>query len=151
VPRYIVDTNLYIEATRNDEAADRLKSFYARFLPHVYLHSVVAQELLAGAVTTQLERDTRAEFIEPFQAVARVITPSPRAWLRAGEIMARLVRQKKLGPGGFKPSFLGDCLIAASAREHGFVLVTRNTQDFELIRTLEPIQAVPPWPDAPLR
>jgi predicted nucleic acid-binding protein len=79
VPRYVVDTNLYIEATRSDDAADQLKSFYARFLPHVHLHSVVAQELLAGAVTTQLERDTQAEFIEPFQAVGRVITPSHRA------------------------------------------------------------------------
>lgn len=33
---YVLDTNLYIEATRDDAAADRLKEFYARFLPQVY-------------------------------------------------------------------------------------------------------------------
>ncbi len=147
MPRYIVDTNLYIEASRRDDIADQLKSFYARFLPYVHLHAVVAQELLAGAVTAELERDTKAEYIEPFESVGRVITPTYRAWKRAGEIMARLVRKKKLNPGGFKASFLGDCLIAASAREHGFVLVTRNTQDFELIRTVEPLMVLPPWPN----
>lgn len=144
--KYIVDTNLYIEATRNEDAADQLKGFYARFLPSVHLHSVVVQELLAGAVSPELERDTRAEFIQPFESVGRLITPTHRAWRRAGEIMARLVRNRQLSPGGFKPSFLGDCLIAASAREHGFVLVTKNTDDFELIQTVEPLMVEPPWP-----
>ncbi len=146
--KYIVDTNLYIEATRNENAADQLKGFYARFLPLVHLHSVVVQELLAGAVSKELEQDTKAEFIEPFESVGRVITPTYRAWRRAGEIMARLVRSKQLSAGGFKPSFVGDCLIAASAREHGFVLVTKNTEDFELIRTVEPLAVMPPWPSA---
>ncbi len=146
MPRYVVDTNLYIEATRSDEAADGLKRFYARLLPYVHLHSVVAQELLAGAMAPDLERETQAGFIEPFEAVGRTITPTHRTWKRAGEIMARLVRKKRLSPGGFRRSFVNDCLLAASAREHGFVLVTRNTQDFELIRTVEPMDVLPPWP-----
>lgn len=144
--KYVLDTNLYIEATRSDDAADQLKSFYARFLPSVYLHSVVAQELLAGAVSTQLAREIQAQFIGPFEAVGRVITPTHRAWRRAGGIMALLVETKRVSPGGFKPSFIGDCLLAASAREHGFVLVTRNTQDFDLIRPAEPLEVVQPWP-----
>lgn len=144
--KYIVDTNLYIEATRNDKAADRLKAFYARFLPHVHLHSVVAQELLAGAVDPSTERRTLEQYIEPFEEVDRIISPSHHAWTRAGQIMAELVRRKTLSPGGFKRSFVGDCLIAASAREHGFVLVTRNTRDFELIRTIEPMEVLLPWP-----
>jgi predicted nucleic acid-binding protein len=148
VRRYVLDTHLYIEATRSDEAADNLKRFYARFLPHVHLHSVVAQELLAGAVSPSLERVTQAEYIEPFEAVGRLLTPSHRAWKRAGEIVAGLVRRKHISPGSFRRSFLNDCLLAASVREHGFVLVTRNTADFDLIRSIEPVEVVPPWPAA---
>lgn len=147
--KYVLDTNLYIEATRRDEAADALKGFYARFLPWVHLHSVVAQELLAGAASPELERATREGFIEPFEEVGRVITPGHRAWTRAGEIMAGLVRRRRMSPGGFARSFVNDCLIAATAREHGFVLVTRNTHDFDLIREVEPVPVVPPWPSRP--
>jgi toxin FitB len=149
VPRYIVDTNLYIEATRNDDAADRLKAFYAHHLPFVHLHAVVVQELLAGAVSAQLARDTRRSYIEPFEAVGRVITPGYATWRRVGEIMAKLVRRKLLAPGGSRASFLGDCLIAASAREHGFMVVTKNHSDFELIAQVEPVTIVPPWPSPP--
>lgn len=144
--RYVVDTNLYIEASRSDEAADALKAFYARFLPFVHLHSVVAQELLAGACSPALARDTRAKFIEPFEAVRRVVTPTHGTWKRAGEIVAQLLRERKLSPGGFAPSFLNDCLIAASGREHGFIIVTRNQRDFDLIRTVEPVEVRQPWP-----
>ena len=147
--KYVVDTNLYIEAARSDEAADALKGFYARFLPWVHLHSVVAQELLAGAVSPDLERATWEGFVAPFEAVRRVVTPGHRTWTQAGEIMAGLVRRRRLSPGGFGRSFVNDCLIAASAREHGFVLVTRNSQDFELIREVEPVSIVPPWPSRP--
>jgi predicted nucleic acid-binding protein len=146
VRRFVLDTNLYIEATRSDETAERLKRFYTRYLPHVHLHSVVAQELLAGAVSPSLERATKTELIEPFEAVDRLLTPSHRAWKRAGEIVARLVRRKQISPGGFPRSFLNDCLLAASVREHGFVLVTRNTADFDLIRSIEPVDVLPPWP-----
>jgi predicted nucleic acid-binding protein len=149
VPKYVVDTNLYIEATRNDEAADDLNAFHARFLPQIHLHSVVAQELLAGAVRPEVERRLREKFLRPFESVGRVLTPTHRSWKRAGEIIARLVREKKMSPGGFKPSFVNDCLIAASAREHGFIIVTRNTQDFELIGSVEPLQVLPPWPLRP--
>jgi predicted nucleic acid-binding protein len=143
---YVVDTNLYVEATRSDEAADALKAFYARFLPFVHLHSVVAQELLAGAGSPSLARDTRAKFIEPFEAVRRVVTPTHRTWKRAGEIVAQLLRERKLSPGGFAPSFVNDCLIAASVREHGLIIVTRNQRDFDLIRNVEPVEVRQPWP-----
>ena len=129
--------------------ADALRAFYMGFLPYVHLHSVVAQELLAGAVTPALERDTQASYLEPFEAVGRVITPTHRTWKRAGTIVARLVRAKRLSLGGIPRSFLNDCLLAASSREHGFVLVTRNTADFELIRSVESMDVLPPWPQRP--
>jgi len=61
--------------------------------------------------------------------------------------MARLVEGGYVSPGGFSRSFLNDCLIAASAREQGFFLVTRNVKDFELIERVEPgLAYAPPWP-----
>lgn len=146
MPKYVVDTTLYIEAARNDEAADALNAFHTRFLPTIYLHSVVAHELLAGAVRPDQERQIRAKLLGPFETVGRVLTPTHRSWTRAGEIMARLVRAKKLSPGGFRRSFVNDCLLAASAREHGFVLVSRNVRDFELIRGVAPVDVRAPWP-----
>ena len=145
--KYVLDTNLYIEATRNDEAADALEVFYVRFLPYVHLHSVVAQELLAGAVTSSLARLTETAYIEPFERVGRVITPTHRTWKRAGGIVARLLRERRLSPAGIARSFVNDCLLAASAREHGFVIVTRNMDDFDLIRSVEPLQVLSAWPE----
>lgn len=144
---YVLDTNLYIEATRSPERNRDLVAFFTRHTPRVYLHSVVAGELMAGAVAEGLERRTRGAFLEPLEAVGRVFTPSHAAWKRAGAIVAELVRTGALSPGGFRRSFFGDCLIAASAREHGFVLVTTNTADFARIATVEPVAFTGPWPD----
>lgn len=148
MPKYVVDTNLYIEAGRSDEGAKALRGFYARFLPFLYLHSVVAQELLAGAVSASLERETKRHYLAPFESVRRVITPTHTSWKRAGEIIARLTRAKRIRPGAFKRSFVNDCLIAASAEEAGFRIVSRNVEDFTLIRSVARVEVLPPWPSA---
>ena len=144
--KYVLDTNVYINATRDEDWNDQLVAFYSVQTPFVHLHSVVAGELLAGAVRPGLEKETHRRFLAPFEAVGRVITPSHAAWKRACEIVAALVRRGRLSPGGVGRSFLNDCLIAASSREHGFVLVTDDVDDFELIASEEPIRVVPPWP-----
>jgi predicted nucleic acid-binding protein len=83
-----------------------------------------------------------------FEDLQRVITPSHITWTRAALIVARLVQRRHVSPGGFSRSFLNDCLIAASAREHGFILVTRNTSDFALISQVERgIWYQTPWPE----
>ena len=49
----------------------------------------------------------------------------------------------------FSRSFLNDYLIAASAHDQGFVLVTRNLTDFALIGRVERgLRYVPPWPES---
>ncbi|MEJ7809298.1 MAG: type II toxin-antitoxin system VapC family toxin [Gemmatimonadaceae bacterium] len=151
MPKYVVDTNLYIRATRSDVASRELETFVVTFAPEIYLHSVVALELLAGALAHGLEQRTDERFVRPFERRDRVITPSHRAWKRAATTVVALVRAKRLSPNGIKPSFVHDCLIAASAREHGFVLVTDNISDFELIRSVLPVDVVPPWPEPAAR
>lgn len=144
--RYVLDTNLYIDATRRPAANRKLVEFFTRHTPGIYLHSVVAGELLAGATSPDLEQRTHRALLAPLEAVGRVITPSHQAWRRAGAILATLVRDGVISPAGFGRSFFNDCLIAASAREHGFVLITANTADFERIASVEALPFQEPWP-----
>ena len=144
----MIDSNVYIRATRDDEWSARLELFLAEHIPWVYLHSVVALELLAGASDPDLERKTQANLIRPFERRGRVITPGADAWKRAGSAIARLLRERKLSPNGIKRSFVNDCLIAASAREHGFALLTDNQRDFALLEGVLPMERIAPWPDA---
>jgi predicted nucleic acid-binding protein len=146
VKQYVLDSNLYIEADRDESAAEEMDRFLMRFLPSVHLHGVVAQELLAGAIDARREKLVHDSLIEPFERRGRVVAPSFGAWKRAGGIISRLVQQKRLSPGGFNRSFMNDCVLAASCRESGLTLVTRNVKDFNLIRKVESVEVVGPWP-----
>jgi predicted nucleic acid-binding protein len=146
VKQYVLDSNLYIEADRDESAAEEMDRFLMRFLPSVHLHGVVAQELLAGAIDERREKLVHDSLIEPFERRGRVVAPSFGAWKRAGGIISRLVQQKRLSPGGFNRSFMNDCVLAASCRESGLTLVTRNVKDFNLIRKVESVEVVGPWP-----
>jgi predicted nucleic acid-binding protein len=147
VTRYVLDTNLYIEAITSDAGNEALAGFQRRFAPFLYQHSTVAQEILAGARGEAGYRDYHEDWVAPFEDMDRMITPSDQTWTRAALIIARLISSRRMSAGGFTRSFLNDCLIAASTREHGFVLVTRNTADFELISRAEPgTRFTAPWP-----
>ncbi len=144
---FVVDTNLYVAAIRSDESNGALAAFQRRYAPFLFQHSTVAQEILSGARDEAGYRDFHEDWVEPFEALGRVITPTHAAWIRAALILTRLVQSGARTPGGFTRGFLNDCLIAASAREAGFTLVTADTSDFELIRTVEPrFQFTTPWP-----
>lgn len=149
MPTYIVDTNLYVEAITTDEGNAALAAFQRRSAPFLFQHSTIAQELLAGARNESDYREYYEDWVAPFEDLRRIIAPSHTTWTRAALIMTRLVERGHLSPGGFSRSFLNDCLIAVSAREHGFVLVTRNTGDFALIGRVERgIRYQPPWPES---
>ncbi len=145
--RYVLDTNLYIEAGRDRVWAEELSRFVSAHLPFIHLHAVVAQELLAGAVDPGKARLVESGLVRPFETRGRVVTPSFATWKRAGSIMARLVQTKQMSPGGFGRSFVNDCLLGASCREGGLTLITRNTRDFELIRGVEEFELAAPWPE----
>jgi predicted nucleic acid-binding protein len=148
LPRYVIDTNLYIRSTRDAESNRGLERFVVTFAPQIYLHSVVALEILAGATTPDLERRTQELFIRPLERRDRVFTPSHAAWKRAAAAIAKLVRERKVSPGmGIRRSLVNDCLIAAAARDFGYVLITDNAKDFDLISRILPMEFVPPWPD----
>ena len=144
--RYVLDTNIYITADRDEAWAEGLHSFSSAHLPYLFLHAVVVQEMLAGALDRRRERLVYTTLVEPFEKRRRIVTPTYGAWKRAGRIMAALVQRKLMSAGGFSRSFVNDCLLAASCREHGLVLVTQNRTDFDLIARVEPITIEEPWP-----
>src|SRR5262249_32869826 len=135
MPKYILDSGLYIRATREDPWNEALEQFTWNYAPYIYLHSTVAHELLAGSVNPVLERQTQARFISPFEATRRVVTPTHRCWKQAALVVAELVRTRQLSPR-IARSFPNDCLIAASAREQGLTVITENERDFRLISTV---------------
>ena len=144
--KYVLDTNIFVQADRDLAWADQLAAFYSAFLPTTYLHAVVVQELLLGALNARRGRALHEAYVQPFEARGRVITPRYSAWRRSGEVVATLVQRKRISPGGFGRSFLNDTLLATSCREEGITLVTANETDFARIREVERFQFVLPWP-----
>ncbi len=144
--KYVLDTNIFVQADRDQTWAEQLVAFYAAFLPVTFLHAVVVQELLLGAVNARRGRALYEGYVAPFEARGRVVTPSYASWRRSGEVVAALVQRRRLSPGGFGRSFLNDVLLAVSCREAGVVLITTNVSDFSRIRAVEPFRFEPPWP-----
>ena len=144
--RYVLDTNVYVAADRDVGWAEELARFSSAYLPFIHFHAVVAQELLAGAIDQRRERLIDESLMMPFERRGRIITPGFTAWKGAGHILSRLVQRKLLSPGGFKRSFLADCLLATSCREHGLTLITLNRGDFDLIRRVHTFEYTEPWP-----
>jgi predicted nucleic acid-binding protein len=146
VTKYVLDTNVFVRADRDSAWAEELVTFYAAFLPETFLHAVVVQELLLGAVDARRGQALYEGYVAPFEARQRVVTPTYANWRRSGEVVATLVQRRHLSPGGFSRSFLNDVLLAVSCREAGVVLITANVADFSLIQAVEPVRFAPPWP-----
>ncbi len=142
----VLDTNLYVDAARDREKAAELERFSSAALPLLHLHAVVAQELLAGAWAEEGRQRIHEWLIAPFERRDRVLVPARRAWMRSGELISELVERGRLSPGGFSRSFTNDALIAASLRDSGAVLVTRNERDFSLLSEVEEFAYEGPWP-----
>ena len=54
--KYTLDTNIFIDGFRNEEAQADVFVFLNRALPFTYLSAVVMQELAAGARTAEAAR-----------------------------------------------------------------------------------------------
>lgn len=109
-----------------------------------FLSSVVALELRAGAPPTAVTKLARETFA-PFEARGRVFAPSSATWKRAGAAIADLHREG-VRLSEMTRAFYNDVLLAASCREHGITLVTRNVRDFTRIQRVLPFEFVPAWP-----
>jgi predicted nucleic acid-binding protein len=94
VRKYVLDSNCFIDATHDVNARAALEAFSLQAAPGLYLSSVVAAELRAGAGRSHatLERDV----LNPYVRRGRVVTPSVAAWDALGTTLATLAERDGL-------------------------------------------------------
>lgn len=144
--RFAFDTNVLVDVLRDPAAEEAFSAFLARFPQAIHLSAVVVLELRAGARTPQQARAVEA-VIAPFERRGRVFAPSIGAYRTAGDLLARLaVREGWTAKA--KPSLACDALLAASCREAGMTLVTRDRDFGRLARYLQGWRTVAPWPES---
>ena len=144
--KYVLDSQLFIDAFRNPTANEALQRFHRAFAPFEYLSVIVAQELRAGV---RRERDRKAlerHVLGVFERSGRAFAPSADAWHRSGDLFAAMARNEGLQISRVSKSFANDVLLALSCREAGCVLVTANERDFQRIRRYVAFEYIRPWP-----
>jgi predicted nucleic acid-binding protein len=142
--KFVLDTNCFIDAARNADARAAFESFCSRAAPGLYLSSVVAAELRAGA-GRGLATPERA-VLGPYIRRGRVVTPSAASWEALGTTLATLTARDGLVLKQVRRSFIFDILVAHSCRETGAVLVSANTRDLERVATVFAFDFVAPYP-----
>jgi predicted nucleic acid-binding protein len=145
---FLLDSNIYIAGFNDPEFGESFRAFHQKNLPRLVLSAVVAHELLVGARDHRRIDALERGLIEPFRTRRRIHVPTLATWALAAGIDRGLRELGSYDGSLAQRSFANDLLIAATARELGAVLVTRNLRDFELIRRVVPIHFQPPWPAA---
>ena len=112
--KYALDSNCYIDAARDPLAHAALEAFTAKEAPRLYLSSVVAAELQAGARTPRDRRQLEEHVLAPFLRRGRVLTPSGAAWDALGLTLSQLRAEGTLDLASVPRGFAFDVLIAFS-------------------------------------
>ena len=92
MPKYALDSNVYVDAFRSEEKAEEFKQFLSKHLPLTYLSAVVMMELRTGARTRKHAEAIEEGVFGPFEKRHRVFAPSANAFKEAGRILAALVK-----------------------------------------------------------
>jgi predicted nucleic acid-binding protein len=148
--KYVLDTQLFIDAFRDQTANEALQQFHRGFAPFEYFSVVVAQVLRAGVKRTGDRKALERNVLDLFERSGRMFAPSASAWHRSGDVLADMAREEGLDIGRVSKSFANDVLLALSCREAGCVLVTKNDRDFHRIRRHVSFEFVKPWPGGAL-
>ncbi len=146
--KYVLDTQLFINAFRDPVANEALQRFHRAFAPSEHLSVIVAQELRAGVQRSQDRKALERNVLTVFTRANRMITPSADAWHRSGDLLAEMAKQEGLEIARVSKAFANDVLLALSCREVGCVLVTDNERDFQRIRRFVHFEFTRPWPAA---
>jgi len=144
--KYVLDTQLFIDAFRDRAANEALQRFHRAFAPFEHLSVVVAQELRAGVKRGEDRKALERHVLTVFERAGRTISPSANAWHRSGDLLSEMAMQEGLEVGRVSKAFANDVLLALSCREAGCLLVTSNVRDFERIRRYVHFDFTKPWP-----
>jgi len=145
---FLLDSNVYIAGFNDPEFGEAFRAFHRQNLPRLILSAVVAHELLVGARDRRRIDSLERGLLEPVRTRRRIHVPTLATWNLAADIDRRLRELGSYEGSLTQRSFGNDLLIAATARELGATLVTRNLGDFEIIRRVVPIHFHLPWPEA---
>jgi predicted nucleic acid-binding protein len=143
--KYALDTNIFIDGFRSEQAQSEVFAFLDRTLPFIYLSAVVMQELAAGARTDDAARGLQDGVFQPFERRRRVFAPSTSAFARSGRMLAAVAAEEGWQLDE-KPSLLNDALIAASCQEHGITLITKDADFARLAPFVRGFRYAAPWP-----
>jgi len=144
--KFVLDTNCFVDASRTDRAAAAFAQFCQWAAPTLYLSTVVAAELRAGAGSAKDRRILERQILSPYVRRGRLVNPSPAAWDALGTTLATLVEKEGLVLRDARRSFVFDILIARSCREIGATLISRNATDLSRIARIFAFDFVPPYP-----
>ena len=100
--KFALDTNVFVDAFRDETFADALAAFLEQALPTTFLSAVVVQELAAGARTRKQVRELEFSILRPFERRGRVFAPSTRAFRESGRLLAELADPRRLGSDSHK-------------------------------------------------
>jgi predicted nucleic acid-binding protein len=143
--KYTCDTNVLVDVLRDPSAEEAFTVFLSRFSHLTYLSAIVILELRAGARTPGQAKLLEG-VVQRFARANRVFTPSADAFSAAGTLLATLANREGW-TADVHPSLVYDALLAASCRESGITLITRD-RDFTRFKTvLRGWRFVAPWPE----
>jgi predicted nucleic acid-binding protein len=146
--KFALDTNVFVDAFRNETFAEALAAFLEQALPATFLNAVVVQELTAGARTREQVRELESSILRPFERRGRVFAPSVLAFRESGRLLAELAAREGGAAIHANASLANDALLAASCREHGITLVTSDGDFDRFGPSLGRWRHVKPWPTA---
>lgn len=144
--KFVLDTNCFVDASRGKAEAAALAVFSAWAAQGLYLSTVVAAELRAGAGDARNRRTLERQVLAPYIRRRRLVNPSPTAWEALGTTLAALVEEEGLVLREVRRSLVFDILIARSCREIGATLVSRNAADLSRIARVFSFDFVAPYP-----
>jgi predicted nucleic acid-binding protein len=129
--KYLLDTNVYLEALRSDSKRAQFRDTFFPVLPATFLSAVVAYELAVNAEGLRTRTRLR-EFLRPMERTGRLVAPAFDDWVGAADVLSATESREK-GWRSKLPALLNDILIALCARRIGATLFTYNGADFHLI------------------
>jgi predicted nucleic acid-binding protein len=141
VARYALDTNVYIDALRSPGDTRALRRFLGAAAPSTVLSAVVMMELRAGARTREQSGALEDGLFRAYARRGLVLVPTAGAFQDAGRVLARLAQTAPASR-----SLAHDALLAASCREAGVTLITRDADFARIARLLPRFRFVAPWP-----
>jgi predicted nucleic acid-binding protein len=144
--KFALDTNVFVDAFRDETFAEALAAFLEQALPTTFLSAVVVQELAAGARTREQVRELESSIVRPFERRGRVFAPSTRAFRESGRLLAELATREGWAAIHSNLSLANDALLAASCREHGITLVTSDGDFDRFLPSLGRWCHAKPWP-----